>query len=189
MQPSSLPASIGDAAIVSAASARADHMHVPQDIAGFDDSVASIGLRVIEFDCTAKYNKTEYYQVDPIEPGVYAICAETSASVDIPIPDSEQYALCAVSLSFPDTQQSWMILSDKISSSGDAVKGVSSINFSLNKKTMKKSVTGLLIANSETSFGVGENTKARLYVRGDQASDRGGRVTTVTTRVKLRKLA
>lgn len=36
MQPSSLPASIGDAAIVSAASARADHMHDVSSVMGVD---------------------------------------------------------------------------------------------------------------------------------------------------------
>ena len=191
MQPSSFPASIGDAAIVSAASARADHSHVPQDIAGFHDSVAEIALggRVIEFSGTIKDGVSVCYEGDPFEQGIYAMTIEHSVSVDVPVPDSEAYSIGKLSFLCPNDLTVWIVNADTPSTGNEAVKAGTGVVVTTDKSVLSKTVVGLLFVKSRVEFGgVSEPKKMRLYVIGDEASSRGGRNTTATTRIKLRNL-
>lgn len=195
MQPSSFPASIGDAAIVSAASARADHMHVPQDIAGFHDSVAEIASegRVIEISGVLKNGEYICYEGDPLEPGLYAATIEFSAVPAVPLPSTSNYAIGNFGLEFTlvDAWRAWFINTHSVSSSGTSVSPGTSLSFSASYSNgMDTRFSCIVFVKDEVEFSAYQTQrKARFYMSGTQYSERNGQTVTATARMKLRKLA
>lgn len=82
MQPSSLPASLGDAAIVSAGSARADHMHTSDQIADFAEAAKASALPVTTFEFSNNHTSYGAFALSSFgasaEPGVYAAKLEVT---------------------------------------------------------------------------------------------------------------
>lgn len=85
MQPSSFPASIGDAAIVSAGSARADHSHTSDQIADFDRCVAFVCEieTAVKFGCEAHFGFPEQTNIAGFGTSSYTEIPALSVEGDI----------------------------------------------------------------------------------------------------------
>lgn len=198
MQPSSFPASIGDAAIVSAASARADHSHVPQDIAGFRDSVAEIASEgpEIEFSAEVKAYSSSTYDGDQLEPGMYAVYSEFYVVANPPITGSGSIVANArFSLPRGTYHTAWAIDgSQKMSGSDYGVKQAGeTLYFAANSDGSRSVMRGLLFVNGGIEFYEGGQNleKGCISISGptNNYSIPAGTNVTATLRIKLRKLA